>query len=289
MTGRNIGDLLNDAHVTWGWFEGGFNLKLTNADGSTGCNRTSTSALAGASKDYVPHHEPFQYYTSTANPDHVRPNSIGNIGHSDQAHHQYDIQDFYAAVEAGNFPAVSFLKPPKFQNGHAGNSDPLDEQTFIVHVLNFLQQRPEWRDTVVVIAYDDSDGWYDHQMSPIVNHSETGQDGLTGPGQCGDGSSALPGVNSATAHAQGRCGYGPRLPLLVISPMARANFIDHTVTDQTSIIRFIEDNWLGGERIGQGSFDALAHSIRSMLDPDPPRLLFPRRLFLNESTGQPVF
>ena len=48
------------------------------------------------------------------------------------------------------------------------------------------------------------------------------------------------------------------MPFLVISPYAKPNFVDHTLTDQTSIIRFIEDNWLGGQRIGQGSFDAIA-------------------------------
>ena len=54
-----------------------------------------------------------------------------------------------------------------------------------------------------------------------------------------------------------RCGYGPRLPLLVISPYTRSNYVDHNVTDQTSIIKFIEDNWLGGH-IGGGSFDTVA-------------------------------
>jgi len=48
---------------------------------------------------------------------------------------------------------------------------------------------------------------------------------------------------------QGRCGYGTRLPLLVVSPFARANHVDHTLTDQASILRFIEDNWLDGQRI----------------------------------------
>src|SRR5262249_17631507 len=128
------------------------------------------------------------------------------------------------------------------------------------------QGQPEWRKTAVVIAYDDSDGWYDHQAGPIVNQSTSTADALTGPGACGDGSTALPGVNPATLHAQGRCGYGPRLPMLVGSPWAKRNFVDHTVTDQTSIIRFVEDNWLGGLRIGQGSFDAIANSIAEMFD-----------------------
>jgi phospholipase C len=56
------------------------------------------------------------------------------------------------------------------------------------------------------------------------------------------------------------------LPLLVISPWAKSNFVDHSVTDQTSILRFIEDNWLNGQRLGQGSFDVLANSLGSMLD-----------------------
>ena len=50
------------------------------------------------------------------------------------------MHDFYDAVNAGNFPAVNFLKAPGYQDGHAGYSDPLDEQAFIVHVINFLQK-----------------------------------------------------------------------------------------------------------------------------------------------------
>ena len=59
--------------------------------------------------------------------------------HGDAANHQYDIHDFFDAVSAGNFPAVSYLKAPGYQDGHAGYSDPLDEQTFIVNIINFLE------------------------------------------------------------------------------------------------------------------------------------------------------
>ena len=153
--------------------------------------------------DYIPHHQPFQYYASTANPKHLRPSSTRTIGYSgDAANHQYDMDDFYAAVKAGNFPAVSFLKAPGYQDGHAGYSDPLDEQAFIVQVINFLQQQGrDWEHTAVVIAYDDSDGWYDHQMAPIVNQSSTEADALLAPGSCGDGSTAL--SSSTAQHAQG--------------------------------------------------------------------------------------
>ena len=99
-------------------------------------------------------------------------------------------------------------------------------------MINFLQNQPDWINTAVVINWDDSDGWYDHQLGQIVNQSQTSQDMLNGPGYCGKALPALAGVNGA--HAQGRCGYGPRIPLLVISPFARHNFVDHTMTDQSS-------------------------------------------------------
>ncbi|HUB17951.1 MAG TPA: alkaline phosphatase family protein [Acidobacteriaceae bacterium] len=266
MGGTNIGDLLNAAGVTWGWFEGGFNLGKTNANGTTGCARSSTSIYTGTTADYIPHHEPFQYYTSTQNLKHLRPTSVSMIGQQDQANHQYDIDDFFAAVRAGNMPAVSFLKAPGYEDAHAGYSDPLDEQAFVVKVINFLMQSPEWRSTAVFINYDDSDGWYDHQLGQIVNQSTTADDMLTGNGMCGTGTdTALPGPSGA-AHAQGRCGYGPRIPLMVISPWAKHNFVDHTLTDQSSIIHFIEDNWLGGKRLGSGSFDAVAGSVDNMFD-----------------------
>jgi phospholipase C len=289
MGGVNIGDLLNKKSISWGWFEGGFDLKTSNSNGTTGCARSTTSSVTGVTEtDYIPHHEPFQYYTSTANPQHTRPASVNTIGQpGDPANHQYDINDFYAAVRAGNFPAVSFLKAPGYQDGHAGYSDPIDEQAFVVQVINFLQQQRDWANTVVIINYDDSDGWYDHQLGAIVNQSATSADALLGPGNCGTGEGALPGPNSGTTPVLGRCGHGPRLPFMVISPYAKQNYVDHTMTDQSSIIRFIEDNWLGGERIGQGSFDAVAGSIDNMFD-------FSRRpqaqpFLLSPSTGEPQF
>jgi phospholipase C len=275
-TGKNIGDLLNAKGISWGSFQGGFDLTIINPDGSTGCNRTHTSTVTGTKKDdYIPHHEPFQYYASTANLNYTRPSSAAAIGGSDAANHQYDIHDFYDALARGNFPAVSILKAPGYLDGHPGYSDPLDEQNFVVNTINTLQKHPEWKSTVVAIAWDDSDGRYDHQMSPILNQSDTTVDALTGPGTCGQ---------AATTAVQGRCGYGPRQPLLVISPYAKANFVDHSVGDQSSIIRFIEDNWSLG-RIGNGSFDAIAGSLQNMFD---FRSASNSRLCLDPSTGEPT-
>jgi phospholipase C len=269
--GKNIGDLLNSAGVTWGWFQGGFNLSIMNSNGTTGCGRTTTSAVTGVTEsDYIQHHAPFQYYPSTQNLMHNRPASVAAIGTAadtgtgaNQANHQYDTTDFTAALAAGNLPAVSFLKAPGYQDGHAGYSDPLDEQTFVVNMVNAIQQSSFWSSTAIIIAYDDSDGWYDH-LTDIVNGSASTADAAICSGV--SGGATLAGPMSNGMPVQGRCGHGPRLPLLVISPWANKNFIDNTPTDQSSIIHFIEDTFLSGQRIGTGSFDAGSGSLDNMFN-----------------------
>jgi phospholipase C len=295
MTGKSVGDLLNAANLTWGSFAGGFNLQTVNANGSTGCARSSFSAILGGNvPDYTPHHQWFQYFASTANPTHARPTSTAAIGFTkvpgtqtvDPANHAYDLNDFIAAVQAGNYPSVSLIKMAAFQDAHPGNSDPLDEQTGVVNLINFLQQQPDWKDTAVIITYDDSDGWYDHAFAPPTRTSMTGQDFLTGPGVCGtgtppDGVKGLP--------VGGRCGPGTRLPFLVISPFAKQNYVSHVQITQASVTKFIEDNWLRGERLGGGSFDATTGSIMDMFNFDQLVLNFDEtKLVLDPTTGTVV-
>ncbi|MEV6645002.1 alkaline phosphatase family protein [Amycolatopsis sp. NPDC051371] len=254
MHGRNVGDLLNQRHVTWGWFQGGFR-PTGSANGYSVCGQTHTNVGGNAAVDYSPHHEPFQYYPSTSNPKHLPPSSVQAIGQTDRANHQYDTADFDAALKAGSMPAVSFLKAPEYQDGHAGYSDPLDEQQFVVSEINKIQQSPEWKSTAIVLAYDDSDGWYDHQPSKIVNGShDASQD-----------QAICTGKPTTMGGYADRCGYGPRLPLLVVSPYSKVNHVDHTLTDQTSVLKFIEDNWFAG-RIGDSSFDSRAGSMNGMFD-----------------------
>jgi phospholipase C len=331
MTGTNVGDSLNAAKLSWGFFQGGFRPTTSFATATSGlpqpqptstfipdefkgkfatapasdqglCNAVhpvgaaigatggtspvGTGTNYGNKDDYIPHHEPFQYYASTANPHHLPPASLAAIGTDtqtttggvpqfDTANHQYDTSDFDALVGAishgfvspDHLPAVSFLKAPGYEDGHAGYSDPYDEQQFVVNEINALEHTPDWSSTAVVVAYDDSDGWYDHVFSGVHNSSNTSavpsapgpQDFLTGTGLCGDTS-----ANPPLAGENGRCGYGPRLPLLVISPWARHNSVDHTLTDQSSILRFVEDNW-SLPRI-TGSFDGIAGSLNGLFD-----------------------
>jgi phospholipase C len=76
------------------------------------------------------------------------------------------------------------------------------------------------------------------------------------------------------------------MPLLVVSPFAKRNHVDHTLTDQTSVLRFIEDNWLDGRRIQRGgSFDAIAGPLNGMFDFDDRDDDRPRKLVLDEKTG----
>ncbi|HZP32858.1 MAG TPA: alkaline phosphatase family protein [Candidatus Acidoferrales bacterium] len=281
ISGQNIGNLLSNAGVTWGSFMGGFSNCAAETTGLTGLH---------SSLDYIPHHAFFQYWQSTSNPGHLPPSSVGNIGKQDQANHQYDLSAFAAALQAHNLPAVSFIKAPAYQDGHAGYSDPLDEQFFLVNFINMLEKSEEWNETAVFITWDDSDGWYDHQMGPISHQSNVSDlskpsssdaDQLLGPGNCGT-AKPIPGTTSIQ---NGRCGLGPRIPFLVISPWTKQNYVDHRVIDQSSIIHFIEDNWNLG-RIGNGSTDAESGMVNGMFDFDNgPRA---GKLFLDPATGAVV-
>jgi phospholipase C len=347
LTGQNIGDQLNAAGLSWGWFQGGFRPTTSFATATASnpqpastfvpdefkgkfavkpasdqglCNAVHPIGPAvggtggvtpgptnyGNKDDYIPHHEPFQYYASTANPHHLPPASLAAIGTDtqtitngkpqfDTANHQYDASDFDALVAAINrgyvspdhLPAVSFLKAPGYEDGHAGYSDPYDEQAFVTNEINALEHTPDWSSTAVIVAYDDSDGWYDHAFSGVHNPSDTSavanppgpQDFLNGTGVCG--SKTAPRL----AGQNGRCGYGPRMPLLVISPWSRRGVVTHNVTDLSSIPKFVEDNW-GLGRIA-GSFDAIAGSLNPMFDFDR-RGEHGGKLFLDPITGQPT-
>jgi phospholipase C len=331
LSGQNIGDRLNEAGISWGWFEGGFRPTTTyqaalEATGHTGqstgtfvpdefktaefnkavphssnqglCNAVTPvgEGLGGTGQwgykdDYIPHHEPFQYYASTANPHHltVPTNSKGHvtlaglatIGTDTQSYvggqpqfntpnHNYDMSDFDQLMTAisnhelpaSTMPAVSFLKASGFQDGHAAYSDPQDEQEFIAHTVNEIMNTPDWKHTAIVINYDDSDGWYDHANPGVLNPSLSPADNLTNTtltgatsGQCGPN----PQTTAPLGGEQGRCGLGPRLPMIVISPFAKQNSVDHGLSNQASTINFVEYNWgLSGI---SGSFDQAQSKI----------------------------
>jgi phospholipase C len=366
LSGTNIGDELNNAGLSWGWFEGGFDPTTAFATASTGVSHSgqptsqfipdefagsftgknvpphaSNQALCdavhpvgvalggtgqwGYKDDYIPHHEPFQYYATTANPHHLTIPTDGagqdtfagleEIGTDTQSYangapqfntpnHQYDTSDFdqlVAAIGDGELPSsalpnVSFLKAPGYEDGHPGYSEPADEQAFVTKEIDSLMRTPDWHSTVVIVNWDDSDGWYDHVYSGVTNPSLSPADNLTNTtfsgatsGQCGPS----PQTKAPLAGEQGRCGFGPRLPMLVISPFARVNNVDSDLTDQASILNFIEYNWhLSGI---PGSADqvlskldrseGLPFDLAGMFDFQHPEA---DRLILSPVTGQPA-
>jgi phospholipase C len=252
LTGKNIGDLLNAGHVSWGWFQGGFAPTSTNSGGAV-CGATSPNIAGVSNPQYSPHHNPFEYYASTANPNHLAPTSLKEIGYTDQANHQYDLSYFADALKGtggATLPAVSYLKAPESQDGHPGYSDPLDEQQFIVNEVNAIEKSKYWASTAIVITYDDSDGWYDHQAPKIINGSN---DPATDTTLCTSVAVTIGSTND-------RCGYSQRLPFVVISPYTRQNYVSSNETNTASVVKFIEDNWLHGQRI-PNSFDATSGSL----------------------------
>jgi phospholipase C len=265
MTGKNVGDLLNTKGITWGWFYGDW------------LPTSSKNGVAVCSSLYNNHYDPFNYYTSTSNPHHLPPSVVNMIGQTDQANHQYSVGDFWNAAYNGVIPAVSFLKASTTATGHPAKSDPLSEQTWLVSTINDLMRLPEWNQMAIFITYDDSDGWYDHVAPPIVSQSnDSANDAANGTGLCG--------VPASGAYLD-RCGYGQRLPFVVISPYAKPNFVDHTLNDTTSILRFIEDNWTLGQ-IGDQSFDAIAGSLLNSFDFTASSPTAP--LILDPTSGEPV-
>ena len=339
FTGQNIGDQLNKAGLSWGWFQGGFAPTTTavaptddpgyvSPDKAGGYETGDSPAVCGSShnigailggtgktgaqaygteSDYLAHHEPFQYFASTANPHHLAPTSLSAVGTDTEsyvngvpqfntANHQYDMSTFNNLLTAidnhqlspNHLPAVSYLKAPGYEDGHQGYSDPLDEQNFVTTEVNAIESSPDWKSTAIILNYDDSDGFYDHVDAATENGGQpqnasqvAGLDSLTAPGMCGTATPVL--TNSAGQPEQGRCGLGPRLPFLVISPWSKSNFVSHTMTDQSSIVKFVEDNWhLGGIT---GSAANIAGSIDNMFNfnqkPAAP-------LFLSNTSGEQI-
>jgi phospholipase C len=266
--------------------------------GATGTDPWSTTA------NYSAHYDGFQFYASTANPHHLAPTSLGVVGTDtaspgefNTANHNYDVSDFNDLVSAiddgqlpaSHLPAVSYLKAPVYETGHPATSDPIDEQNWLVTEVNAIESLPTWRSTAIFVTYDDSDGWYDQEFAPITNPSDTTADALTGTDACG----TVPAAGSATDgtvpvyNEEGRCGPGPRLPLIVISPWAKQNYVSNAMTTQSSILGFIEQNW----KLGQipGSFASTAGSLDDLFNftATPSQLASP--LVLSPKTGEPSY
>ena len=200
MTGQNIGDLLNAKGITWGWFQGGFAPTGTTSTGGARLRRHPHQHRRRHRHRLLaaPRPVPVLHVHRQPRPHSRRP-AWRRSATTDQANHQYDLSWFNQALDDGNLPAVSYLKAAEYQDGHAGYSDPIDEQHFLVNTINAIEQSRYWHNTAIVITYDDSDGWYDHVAPTIINSSgDPALDALNGTGVCGHGT---PWAASRTAAA----------------------------------------------------------------------------------------
>jgi len=188
QTYKTIGDLLSERGVSWAWYGGAYQAAL---DGRG----------EGERPNFQFHHQPFNYFKqfapgTSARAEHLRDGGLGDSPISNK---------FIADAIAGRLPAVTFYKPQGNLNLHAGYSDIESGDAHVANVIEHLKKSPQWQDMVVVIAFDENGGWWDHVAPPQ-----------------GD-----------------RWGPGSRIPAIVVSPYAKKGAVDHNFYDTTSILRFI--------------------------------------------------
>jgi phospholipase C len=258
MGGGNIGTVMNEKGISWGWFEEGFQTPTasdSNVDGHS-------AAMFGSIYDAP------DWWQATSNEDHVKSATNTEIGFNGPANHMYDTPEFFESLEGKNgaaMPAVSFLRSDVVRTGHPSSSDPLDEQEWIEGDVNAIEKSAYWPSTAIVIEYDDSDGYYDHQPPTILNSSDTGSDSAI----CTEAHAAgVPEIGNQS----NRCGPSQRLPFEVISPYVKPDHVDHSLITQDSTLKFIEKNW-GLPTVGPATFDNLPQlsDLESFFDWSQPQ------------------
>ncbi len=216
----NLGAEATAAGTSWAWFQGGFGSCSTpNVDG------------------YSAHHDPFQYFTSTADLNHTWAYDP-RMDYPQANRHQRDLSLLYAALAGSpsvSLPAISWVKAPQLEDGHPGYSGPALEDAFVGDLVARLQASDYWKNTALIIAFDETGGWWDHvappdQGGPFANWVN-GLPNLTG---C-----QYPGIPGALC---GEAGFGPRMPVLIVSRFARQGFIDHDLLNTASLDRWVEWN-----------------------------------------------
>jgi len=148
-----------------------------------------------------------------------------------------DLSAFDAALDGGGLPAVSFVKAIGYKSEHPGHGTTLSAGvTFVTDLVQHVEQSRYSGSTLVLVTYDEGGGYFDHVTPP--------------PPSPVDGKP-----------------YGTRVPLLVVGPFARANTVSHVVMEHSSIVRFIEWNFLGGATGQLKERDAVVANLGSLLDP----------------------
>ena len=190
---------------------------------------------------YSAHHDPFQYFTSTADLTHADAFDP-NMSYPQANRHQRDLSVFDAALagtpvsgQVPTLPAISWVKAPQLEDGHPGYSGPALEDAFVGDLVTRLKASAYWKDTALVIAFDETGGWWDHVAPPDLGgpFATWTNDGLPNT----SGGCQYPGMTPCA-----EAGFGPRMPVLVISRFAKRGFIDHDLLNTASLDRWVEWN-----------------------------------------------
>ncbi len=192
---RTIGDALNEKNISWAFYGGGFNAAARLDNGST----DPVDVLIGTGGDwYCDICNPFQYAASI----------MGNP--AQRAAHIKDATDFFSDLDRGELPAVSYLKPDSFGDGHPASSKLDVLEALIERVMDGLKNHPELaEETAFFITFDEGGGYYDSgAMLPLDIFGD-----------------------------------GPRIPMIIVSKYTRGGHVNHTYADHASFLKFIERNW----------------------------------------------
>ena len=196
-----LGDRLDEKRVDWAWYSGGWDAAVAGHPGPL----------------FQFHHQPFAYFEHYA------------LGTPGQKAHLKDEKDFIEGITKGELPPVVFFKPSGEDNEHPGYSSILAGEYHTSLLIGLIQRSALWKDSVILITYDENGGLWDHVAPPA-----------------GD-----------------RWGPGTRVPALLISPFARKGFIDHTPLDTTAIAKLIETRY-GLKPLG--TRDAASPDLTQALD-----------------------
>jgi phospholipase C len=184
---RTIGDELIEKNISWAYYGDQWSTYLANPDNN----------YVTADNTYCNICNPFQYSTS------IMTTSAG------RAHNQ-DTTALYQAIQDGTLPAVSFVKPDGWLDGHPASSKLDLFEGFVKKIVDGVQANKElWKSTAIIVTFDEGGGYYDSGYIQALDYF----------------------------------GDGTRIPTIVVSPFTKAGHISHTYSDHVSVLKFIEANW----------------------------------------------
>ena len=224
-----IGDVLSAHNISWKWYSGGWNQILAYSGSNPNPTTSPSYASQNAIYQFQYHHQPFAYYDNYAPFDTthtVDPSLVGGfagvgsesvtVGQSgltraqNSAAHLQDETNFFTDVANSALPSVVFIKPVGMNNEHPGYAALQTGQAHVASIIQALQKNAAlWAHTAVIITYDEHGGRWDHVMPPSRD--------IWGPGE--------------------------RVPLIVISPLAKKGYVDHIARDTSSILSTIEQRF----------------------------------------------